>query len=32
MRDRFLLIALRGLGLRSSELVKASMGGFPAIV
>lgn len=28
VRDRFLLIALRELGLRSSELVKASMGSF----
>jgi site-specific recombinase XerD len=28
VRDRFLLIALRELGLRSSELVKASMGAF----
>lgn len=28
VRDRFMLIALRELGLRSSELVKASMGAF----
>ncbi|KQQ96147.1 hypothetical protein ASF77_21830 [Massilia sp. Leaf139] len=28
VRDRFLLIALRELGLRSSELVKANMGAF----
>lgn len=28
VRDRFLLLALRELGLRTSELVKASMGSF----